>query len=73
MAANPDSSYRYFVRVQGCLPDYRVHWFDDLVITWDGQDTLLTGTLPDAPAVYGLLEKLRDLGMVLSSLQRIEE
>ncbi len=56
--------------------DYWLHdYFDGLTIKHsnDGR-TSLTGLMPDMPAVYGLIIKLRDAGVDLLSLQiqRIE-
>jgi hypothetical protein len=48
-------------------------WFDGLTITLedDGQ-TLLTGRVVDQAALHGLLKKLRDLGLPLLSVNRVE-
>ncbi len=48
-------------------------WFDGLTITLedDGQ-TLLTGPVVDQAALHGLLRKVRDLGLPLLSVTRIE-
>ncbi len=48
-------------------------WFDGLTITLedDGQ-TLLTGPVGDQAALHGLLRKVRDLGLPLLSVTRIE-
>jgi hypothetical protein len=35
-------------------------------------DTLLTGPVPDQAALHGLLARVRDLGLVLISIQRLE-
>jgi hypothetical protein len=53
----------------GCWSD----WFDDLTITHTDQDeTILSGTVVDQAALYGLLAKLRDLGLPLLSVTRTE-
>ena len=48
-------------------------WFDGLTITLedDGQ-TLLTGPVVDQAALHGLLRKVRDLGLTLLSVARVE-
>ena len=38
----------------------------------DDGETLLTGPLVDQAALYGLLRKVRDLGMPLISVSRVE-
>jgi hypothetical protein len=63
----------YQIRVQGQV-DRR--WFasqDDLSITWtDEGDTLLYATVADQAALHGLLAQIRDLGVTLVSIHRIE-
>jgi hypothetical protein len=41
-------------------------WFEGLVVSHVGDgDTLLTGVMADQAALYGVLRKVRDLGMPL--------
>ncbi len=48
-------------------------WFEGLTITLkDNRDTLLTGPVVDQAALYGLLRKVRDLGLPLLSVIRVE-
>ena len=48
-------------------------WFEGLTITLeDNGDTLLTGPVVDQAALHGLLRKVRDLGMPLISVRRVE-
>ncbi len=54
------------VKIRGQLSQRWSDWFDGLVITCDNQgDTTLSGSLPDQAALHGLLNKIRDLGLVL--------
>lgn len=56
----------YQIRVQGHLGVQWADWFEGLTITLeDNGDTLLTGPIVDQAALYGLLKKVRDLGMPL--------
>ena len=63
----------YQIRVKGHLGPQWTDWFEDLAITpeEDG-DTLMTGPIVDQAALYGLLKKVRDLGMTLVSVNCIE-
>jgi hypothetical protein len=63
----------YEIHVRGHLPPEWSDWFDGLAVTLtpDG-DTLLSGPVPDQVALHGLLARVRDLGLVLVSLQPIE-
>jgi hypothetical protein len=63
----------YEIRIKGHLDDRWAEWFGGLTITLeDSGDTLLTGPVVDQAALHGLLRKVRDLGMPLLSVTRIE-
>ena len=59
----------YQIRVKGHLDPRLSGWFGGFAIahTPDG-DTLLTGTVIDQAAMYGLIERCRDLGLTLISI-----
>jgi len=61
-----DSETRYVIQIRGVLDPGWSHWFDDLTITSaeDGT-TSLRGLVRDQSALYGIIGKLRDLGLVL--------
>ena len=64
---------RYEIRIKGHLDDRWADWFGGLTITLeDNGDTLLTGPVVDQAALHGLLKKVRDLGMPLLSVTRVE-
>ena len=66
-------SQRYEIRVQGHIGPAWSRWFDDLrVDELDDGSTRLRGDLPDQAALHGLLNKIRDLGLTLLSLQRLD-
>ncbi len=59
----------YEIRVAGHLPPHWADWFEGLSITLEEDgDTLLTGPAIDQAALYGLLKKVRDLGLSLVSV-----
>ncbi len=63
----------YEIRIKGHLDDRWVDWFEGLTITLeDNGETLLTGPVVDQAALHGWLNKVRDLGMPLLSVNRIE-
>jgi hypothetical protein len=62
----------YQIRIKGQLDAQWTDWFDGMRITpQDNGDTLVTGPVVDQAALYGLLRKVRDLGMPLLSVTRI--
>ena len=63
----------YQIRIKGHLDREWTDWFEGLTITpeEDG-DTLLTGPVVDQAALYGLLKKVRDLGLPLVSVSPVE-
>ena len=64
---------RVEIRVKGQIDEHWSDWFDDLTITHTDQDeTILSGTVVDQAALYGLLAKLRDLGLPLLSVTHTE-
>ncbi len=63
----------YQIRIRGHLGREWTDWFEGLTITpQEDGDTLLTGPVADQAALYGLLRRVRDLGMALVSVNRVE-
>ena len=70
---DPGHSTIYQIRIEGHLDDQWTGWFGGMTITQEENgDTLLTGPVADQAALFGLLKKVRDLGMPLVSLNRVE-
>lgn len=61
----------YEIRVVGSLPPQWMDWFDGLVINTENGETLLRGPVADQAALFGLLKKIRDLGLPLVSVRQI--
>ena len=63
----------YQIVVKGHLDSEWSDWFDGLTITMvDNGETILSGPIVDQTALHGVLIKIRDLGLPLLSLVRIE-
>lgn len=63
----------YQIRLKGHLGSQWSDWFAGLTITLeDNGETLLAGPVVDQAALYGLLRKVRDLGIPLISVNRAE-
>ena len=59
----------YEIKVKGHLDSFWSEWFESLELTHlEGDETLLSGLLPDQGALHGLLERIRDLNLKLISV-----
>ena len=68
----------YQISIKGHLDERWALRFEGLTIhrTFNAQEepiTLITGPIVDQSALYGTLSRLRDLGVVLISVQQIDE
>jgi hypothetical protein len=67
-----DPLAQYEIRLRGTLPPHWSCWFDGMTMTYDGEgNTLLSGPIVDQAALHGLLDKARDLGLVLLEFRRV--
>lgn len=63
----------YEFRISGYLSSQRIPWLADLKVTeLSNGETLLLGQLEDMAAFYGLLSRMRDLGLLLLSVNRLQ-
>jgi hypothetical protein len=64
---------RYEIRLKGHLEARWVAWFDGLTLARDTDGTtVIAGSIVDQAALHGLLQKVRDIGLPLVSVLRIE-
>jgi hypothetical protein len=70
--SQPPVSQTYEIRFRGQLDERRARWFEDMQMQPmpDGV-TALTGQVLDQSALYGILSRIRDLGLELISVRRI--
>ena len=66
------TSHVYRIKIKGHLDTKWEDWFEGMTITHKGEDTILEGAITDQSALHGLLIKIRDLNLVLLSLDHIE-
>lgn len=67
------SPMHYEIRVEGCLDEHWSSWFEGLRVASDASgQTTISGPVADQAALYGLLARVRDLGLALIAVQRIE-
>ncbi len=67
----------YQIRLQGKLDETWSAWFDDMRVSLERDEegqpvTILTGCVIDQPALHGLLSRIRDLGLMIVSIQRLK-
>ncbi len=66
-----DEEALYEIKIKGHLDQSWSGWLHGLAIEPQAQDeTLLTGPVRDQAALHGLLNKIRDLGLLLLSVER---
>jgi hypothetical protein len=66
----------YEIRISGPLDPARAEWFGNLALTLEhtaGGDTItvLSGPVTDRSALFGILSRVRDLGLTLISVNPI--
>jgi hypothetical protein len=68
-----DTLDRYEIRLKGHLDARWAAWFDGLSLTHEGDGiTVIHGPVIDQAALHGVLRKVRDVGLPLLSVVRVE-
>lgn len=68
-----DKPAHYKIRVRGSLENKWSEWFNGFSITQQtNAETVLIGMVADQAALHGLLAKVRDLGLPLLEVKRLE-
>lgn len=63
----------YEIRLNCHLGDQWLDWFDGLTVTnLPNGEATLTGELADQAALHGVLNRIRDLGLTLIAVRRVE-
>lgn len=63
----------YALRVDAHLDQHWSAWFDGLTLSQEaGGTTMLTGPVSDQAELHGLLGRIRDLGITLISVARVD-
>ena len=74
MIQKHESGTIYQIRVEGRLDRRWSDWFDGFTITYPSDnETLLQGRVIDQATLHGLLVKIRDLGLSLLSVRRVDK
>ena len=62
----------YRIKLKGHLDHKWSDWFEQMAISHEGDQTILTGPVADQAALHGLLIRIRDLNLTLLSVERLE-
>jgi hypothetical protein len=62
----------YEIRVEGVLGERWTGWSEGLQVSSEAGETIISGPVADQPALDGVLVKIRDLGMCLISVRRLD-
>jgi hypothetical protein len=63
----------YEIRVEGLIDERWSEWLGGMALTHeDNGETVLLGELQDQTALQGVLERIRDLGLELISVRRLD-
>ena len=68
----------YEIRVEGCLESDRAAWFEGMRLSVEAPEdgpttTVLRGLVADRAALHGLLSRIRDLGLHLLLVRRVDQ
>ena len=64
---------RYEIRLKGRLDARWAAWFDGMTFTHEGGGaTRIHGPVADQAALHGLLQRVRDLGLPLCAVRRVD-
>jgi hypothetical protein len=63
---------QYAIRVKGILDPRWQSWFEGMTIATGDDETIISGTVADQVALHSLLTRIRDLGLPLLAVNRIE-
>lgn len=68
-----DTPDTYEIRVRDHLTTGWADWFDAMDLRYEANgEMVLVGQLPDQAALHGVLTKIRDLGLTLIAVNRID-
>ena len=62
----------YRIKLKGHLDPKWSDWFEQMAISTEGGNTILTGPVADQAALHGLLIRIRDLNLTLLSVERLK-
>ena len=70
MEKRQDSNPVYEFTIRGDLSGQWCDWFGDLQMVYENDETVLWGPVTDQAALYGIIARLRNLGLTLLSVNQ---
>ena len=68
---SPSIPQTYEITVRGHLPEDWENWFDGMKIHLQRNETILKGSIVDQAELFGILIKIRDLGLILIDVRNL--
>lgn len=68
-----EKSIRYQIIICGKLDPKWSEWFANFLVTHTNGETVLEGVVADQSALYGILAKIHDLGLILIRVERLSK
>jgi hypothetical protein len=69
----PSTAMKYEIHVEGYLGKNAAVWFDGFEVEHAANgETILRGTILDQAALHGVLNRIRDLGLILTLVQQMK-
>ena len=62
----------YRIRIKGLLDKKWSGWFENMAISVEGTETILSGQVADQAALHGLFTRIRDMNLTLLSVEQFE-
>ncbi len=60
------------IKIKGIVDENWVDWFEGFELIYEGKDTILSGAMTGQADFYGLIGKLRDLGLQLLEVNTVK-
>jgi hypothetical protein len=73
LSDGPPARALYQLRVEGSIPSDLVRDLDGLKVSVEPAETVLSGTLPDQSALFGVLVRIHGLGLQLLEVRRLTD
>lgn len=61
------------IEIQGVLGEQWKEWFENMAFSYEGSNTILSGSCEDQATFHGILNRIRDLNLKLISVNLDED